>query len=134
MLSADLPIYQGDDVNAVITVTDATGAPADLTGYTAKAQVRKTVADSDPLVAIEIAATVSGSTVVLTISHAQTETLKGKYVWDCQLVSAAGMITTIVSGKVPVTPEVTRNAAAAGARGGIEHGHAERVDPIYSRA
>ena len=107
---ADISIYQGDDWSASVTVHNADGTPAVIAGYTAAAQIRIDVADNTGTdVVAEIAATVSSPNVNLALTHAQTAAIAGgKYLWDCQIVSGAGMITTVVAGKAVVTPEVTR--------------------------
>ena len=49
------------------------------------------------------------SNVSLWIPKEQTKTLtETEYVWDLQLTSSAGQITTILAGDVHVIPEVTR--------------------------
>lgn len=108
----DLLIYQGDDYLATVTVANQDGSPVDLTGFTAQAQIREDVADNAPEVVVEIAATVGTSTVELSIPNAETKLLNGAYRWDLQLTSADGFITTVLAGKVTVTAEVTRSAAA----------------------
>jgi hypothetical protein len=49
--------------------------------------------------------------VLLALTHDQTRVLSGRYVWDLQLTSPAGAITTIVRGNVTVTAAVTRSVA-----------------------
>lgn len=110
MSTAHLSLYQGDDFVGVVSVFDSAGEAADLTGYTAKAQIRRSFADNDPTVACEIDTVITSPDVHLTIPGADTAALIGKYVWDLQLVSAAGAVTTILSGNVAVTQEVTRSA------------------------
>ena len=51
---ADLLIYQGDDYSAVVTVTDGTNTPPDLSGYTAQAQIRQGPADANPDIVVDI--------------------------------------------------------------------------------
>lgn len=107
-----LEIMQGDDYAAIVTVTDALGDPADLSGYGAQAQIRHYFADYDPAVAVEIAAAVVlPDEVHLGIPAAQTAALRSGYVWDLQLVSPSGVITTILHGPVRVRYEVTRSVA-----------------------
>jgi hypothetical protein len=108
---ANLDLVQGDDYVATVTVTNANGTPADISGYTAKAQIRQDVADEARRVDVEIATAVASPNVTLTIPHAITQTLTAaSYVWDLQLTSAGGQITTILAGTVVVTREVTRAA------------------------
>ncbi len=105
---ADLSIYQGDDYAAVVTVTN--GLPPDevLAGFTAQAQIREDVADSTDEVLVEISTTVQSPYINLSIPRTETVNLCGNYVWDLQVTSAEGSITTILAGNVRVTQEVTR--------------------------
>ena len=93
-------------------VTNEDGTAADIDGYTAKAQIRRAVADQEPEVAVEITTLVESPLINLSIPHTQTVALQGRYVWDLQIVSPTGGITTIVAGKVKLTPEVTRNGSS----------------------
>ena len=107
----DLKIYQGDDFPGLVTLYNQDGTASDITGHTASAQIRRAVADEEPEVTVEIETTViPPNQIVLAIPHAQTEALSGEYVWDLQLTSPGGMITTVVAGKVKLTQEVTRVA------------------------
>jgi hypothetical protein len=107
---ANLAIYQGDDYLAVVTVSNGTSTPPDLTGYTAQAQIRSGPADSNATVLVEISTQVNpaNSTVNLTIPSAITATLSGQYAWDLELIAPDGIINTILAGSASVTPEVTR--------------------------
>jgi len=102
---------QGDDWASSVTVYDDSGAAADLTGFTAEAQIRRDVADLDPEVAAEITTEiVLPNIIVLSLLHGVTALLSGNYVWDLELTSPNGAVQTILSGTVVVTPEVTRPA------------------------
>lgn len=112
---ANLDIYQGDDPAWRVTVmTEGSPGvppvPADITGYTASAQIRRAVADVDPVVVATLSATVESPWVHLSLTHTQTALLTGRYVWDLQLTSSGGAITTILEGNVIVQAEVTRAA------------------------
>jgi len=111
---ADLELYQGDDYFVTATVVGEDCEPLDLTGYTARAQIRRKSADAEPEVAAEMTAVVEGSSVLLTLDHTETATLKDRYVWDLELTAPDGVVVTILAGYVKVIPEVTR-AAIAGA-------------------
>src|SRR5262245_51067592 len=119
---AHLYVYQGDDYAATVTVSNGDGTPADLSGYTAKAQIRRDVADVQPQVAAELSCTIDSPNIYLALTHDQTAALSGTLKWDLQLTeTASGVITTILAGSVPDTQEVTRAGtvsridAAAGA-------------------
>lgn len=110
---ADLQIYQGDDFSAVVTVHNADGTPATITGYTAQAQIRCDVADNAPTVIAELQTSVASPDVNLFLSHTVTALLAGgKYVWDLQVASPTGEVSTVLAGKAIVTQEVTREAVA----------------------
>jgi hypothetical protein len=109
----DLSVYQGDDHSWVVTVRNQDGTPADITGYTARAQIRRAVADSDPIVVAEMASSVASPVVNLSLTRTQTATMNGRYVWDLQLTSDTGTVTTILAGNVNVKPEVTRVTVTA---------------------
>lgn len=104
---ADLAIYQGDDYAAVVTVSGVD----DLTGFTPQAQIRLGPADTNPQVVVEINAAVSPPNQInLTIPDAITTQLSGIYAWDLQITDPGGVISTLLAGKVVVTPEVTRES------------------------
>jgi hypothetical protein len=80
-----------------------------IAGYTAQAQIRTGPADSNAAVLVNIATAVASPQITLSIPKAETTTLvQGPYAWDLQLTAPDGTITTILSGKVYVTLEVTR--------------------------
>ena len=113
--SGSMNIYQGDDYAATVTVFQGDGTtPADLTGYTARAQIRRQVADQEPTVIADLTAAIAGGNIVsLSLNRNITATLAGRYVWDLELIAAAGTVTTIIGGPVAVTQEVTRLVVAA---------------------
>jgi hypothetical protein len=106
----DLIVYAGDDYAVEVGVFDPGGAAADLTGYTAAAQVRP----SPPadLVLVEFAATITGNVVTLILTHDQTALFERDASWDVQITSAGAIVTTLAYGAVRVIREVTRYAAA----------------------
>lgn len=108
---ANLAIYQGDDYAAVVTVSNGSTAPPDLTGYTAESQIRVGPAMYNPTVVVQIDTEVAPpNTINLSIPNGITLQLSGQYVWDLQLTDPTGIKTTILAGNVLVTPDVTRNA------------------------
>ena len=108
---ADLEIYQGDDFAPIVTIYNEDGSVADITGYTAKAQIRRSTADNDPVVVVEITAVVQSPQVLMSIPSAQTTPLSGRYTWDLQITSPDGVVTTVLAGRVIVTAEITRAVA-----------------------
>lgn len=109
----DLNIYQGDDWAATVTVRNCDGTQADLTGYTAQAQIRTGIADQTWKVAADILCAVSPPGVSLSLTGLQTTLLtEPVYQWDLQLVSPDGIVTTILGGQVNMAFEVTRTVEA----------------------
>lgn len=112
--AADIHVYQGDDYIAIVTVTNPDGTAANLTGYTAQAEIRPTTADrSEPPLA-QFQCGISGNVVTIILTHAQTELLASQILlWDLQLIDSSGWITTIMAGNVMVAFEVTKIYTAA---------------------
>lgn len=110
----DLLIYQGDDWAAMVTVINADGTIPDLTGYTAQAQIREGVADQAWQTEADLTcAVVPPNQISISLTNLQTTALgQPVYRWDLQLVSPAGIITTIMAGEVRMLFEVTRSSEA----------------------
>jgi len=104
-LAVDLVLYRGDDFYLDVAVTDDAGQPFTLAGYTPAAQVRQTT-DAAEIVATFVA-TVSTNVVHLHLTAAVAVGLTDG-VWDVQVTSAAGEVTTLAFGAVRVTHDVTR--------------------------
>jgi|SRR6516225_6809995 hypothetical protein len=116
--SQDLSIYQGDDYAAMINVYQSDNVtPANLTGFTAQAQIRPGPADQAPVAAEFTTAIVLPNQISISLTHTQTTSLTAfGYEWDLQITSSAGAITTLLAGAVAVTQEVTREPAVLMAR------------------
>jgi hypothetical protein len=105
---ANLTVYQGDDWAAAIAVQNADGTPADLTGYTATAQIRTIPANTAQVVTSFGLGIALPNTINLALSHDQTQALGGSYVWDLQCTETDGTISTLMSGVVRVIPEISQ--------------------------
>jgi hypothetical protein len=106
---ANLDIYQGDDYAADVTVLNADGSAADLTGYTAQSQIRAALSDASPTATAQFAVAIAGNVITLMLSHDETKALtSASYVWDLQVIDSGGWITTLLAGAVKVTKEVTK--------------------------
>jgi hypothetical protein len=115
--------YAGDDLTFDIPVTDATGAPEDLTGATAKAQILTQHGSADP--AVDFTAVVGADKITLSLPAASTQTLPPSAVWDCQVTFAGPpvVVRTVAAGSITTAPGVTGPAAAA--TGGEQPGAGE---------
>ena len=111
----DIVIQQGATFSLAATWRDSSSSPVDLTGYTARAQVRASYSASSALVSLTstnggiVLGGING-TIALTISATSTAALSAPWVgvWDLELQSGGGEVTRLLEGAVTVTPEVTR--------------------------
>jgi len=109
----DITIEQGAtfQLNLVWTYD---GDPIDLTGYTARMQVRRTHKSDSALLSFTTengAITLGGVAGTIAIQGAATLTddVPAKpCVYDLEMVSAGGIVTRLIEGAATVTPEVTR--------------------------
>lgn len=104
---------QGATFAYSITWKDSTGTPINLTGYSARMQVRPAVSSSTLRLELtsangRISLGGSAGTISLSISAADTAALPaGGYVYDLELVSGA-TVTRLMQGAFEVRAEVTR--------------------------
>lgn len=110
----DFDIEQGATLLKPIVWKDSTGTPVNLTGYTARMQVRSSTASPDVLLEMtstngKIQITPSTGTVTLVFSAATTAAItwkRGKY--DLEMVSSDGTVTRLIEGQISVSQEITR--------------------------
>jgi hypothetical protein len=95
--------------------TGASGGPLDLTGYTARMQIRPTVGSPELLMQLtsELGGGISivgvTGTMSLLIGDIATAALAWRWaVYDLEIESAPGETTRLLRGEVEVQPEVTR--------------------------
>jgi hypothetical protein len=105
----NLFIDQGTDFSSVIVVSDDTGSPRDLTGYTGRAQLRQSY-NSQKNTAFEVNINnPEDGEIVLSLSNSVTSNIKyGRYVYDVEIQSNTNVVERIVQGVVILDPEVTR--------------------------
>lgn len=105
--NSDLVIYKGDHVRLNVFVTEG-GQPVDLTGATAKAQLKSDYTDRSPK---EFVCTVidalTGEVEIFLPSTITSELLPGSYIWDFQITFSAEETRTYFAGDVTVYNEVT---------------------------
>ena len=106
----NISIDQGSDYATDITISDS-GTVKNLTGYSARAQLRSTIA-SDTLEASFVCPIADPTTGVVNISmtNAVSKLLNPQtYVYDLEIHTAAdAFVQKILYGTVKVAPEVTR--------------------------
>ncbi len=106
---AELTLEQGASYSTTVTVNGSTGAPTNLTNYTAAAQLRKSYYSStatDFTVSISNAA---AGEISMTLTAANTANLTpGRYVYDLLITSPVNVKTRVVEGIATILPSVTR--------------------------
>lgn len=108
----DLNINAGTTFVLGLTLKKSNGTLFDLTGYTARGQIRKTHTEHNVEASFNIAFDTNRKSGKLSISlsEVQTKTLSiVSGVYDLELIDSTGtVVTRLIEGKVRVSPEVTR--------------------------
>jgi hypothetical protein len=115
----NLEIEQGSTCRRTIQLTQGTPATAvNLTGYTARAQVRATADSAAVLGEFTCSITPLTGTVVIELTDEQTAAIpvtggqrfnqRAAYSWDLVLTDSAGVATRVLNGSAMVSPGVTR--------------------------
>lgn len=111
----DILIEQGATFRLSLVWKDSLGAPINLTGYTARMQVRHKITDAAPLLTFTTAngaITLGGSagTIEVVGSATSTDVLTVKSgVYDLEMVAPTGEVTRLIEGSATITPQVTRD-------------------------
>lgn len=121
-LKLSLHVYQGQTFNSFIDVLDEDGTPSDLTGYSARMQVREDIADAVP----KLEWTTSNGAIVITpltgkvtfnVSAAATSAIPNpsfeRLVWQYSLELFLPSVTPtyverLAEGFITIHPELTR--------------------------
>lgn len=110
----NITIEKGATFRITFTWRDSDGDLVDLTGYTARMQIRRSIsyATADVSCTTENSKIALGDalgTVQITIPASETEDLAFTTgVYDLELIDADDFITRLVEGSVAIKPEVTR--------------------------
>lgn len=94
--------YSGGTLSLSFTCKDNDGTPVDLTGYSARAEVRPTI--SSETVTLDLAPTIpnpANGVIVVSIADEVTATIDpGSYVWGLVLETPTGGVIPIESGPI----------------------------------
>lgn len=110
----DITIEQGATFQLNIVWKNPNETPINLTGYTARMQVREKVASTSTLLNLTtenggIALGGVTGTIAVTAAASLTDDITVKRgVYDLELISSGGVVTRLVEGCVTISPEVTR--------------------------
>jgi hypothetical protein len=109
----DITIEQGATFQLSATWKDSAGVPVNLTGYSARMQVRPSYESEETLASLTSAGgniTLGGAlgTIIATISATDTQKLNiQEGVYDLEL-EIGGVVTRLLQGKATISWEVTR--------------------------
>ena len=106
-------VEQGATWSRDLTIKNPDNTVMNLTGYSARMQVRKDVDASSPLVELS---TTNGQIVItpllgkltLSLSATQTASLSKGGVYDLEIVSGGGEVTRVIEGQFILKKNVTR--------------------------
>jgi len=105
----ELFLEQGTDFSTSITLDDVNGDPFNLTGFTAKSQMRKSYYSTNATAQFTI--TISAPTTgVLNMSLPSANTANiaaGRYVYDVAIKDSTNNVSRVLEGIVNVLPRVT---------------------------
>jgi len=115
--NVDLTIYQGGSFLKAYKFSDSEGNPVDLTGWTARMQIRSskisrnivvelTTEDIDNNLTINIDS--ESTTINIYMSPDQTSSITKDGVYDLELMDANGDVLRFMQGDVIISKEVTR--------------------------
>lgn len=110
----DIYIEQGATYNQPLVWKDSSGTAVNVTGYTARMQIRKTVDATTIILTLTTEngrITVGGANglITLLVSAADTAALTTFCgVYDLEVISPTGVVTRLLEGQVEVSKEVTR--------------------------
>lgn len=103
----DLCVYRGDSGRVRVRITDANG-PVDVSAATWDCDFRATADDTNVLCSPTVEPVVGETNAVdVVITPDQSELLDADAVWDLEM-TLGGQVTTVLTGKVLVTKDVSR--------------------------
>jgi hypothetical protein len=111
----NLTVYQGATFQRALILKNESAALINLTGYTFRGQVKSAYSDASPtfsfVFTLRNQATDTG-VVDMVLAAASTSAVsiikKTSYLYDVEMVDAAGTVRRIVEGKLELFPEVTK--------------------------
>lgn len=110
----DFEIEQGTTFNKEFLYKDVNDDPVNLSGYTARMQVRSTVSSADVLLSLTTEngrITMGGAAGTIDLDLTATDTAAITWrrgVYDLEIVSSNGTVTRLLQGVITISREVTR--------------------------
>ncbi len=110
----NIVIEQGTTFNPIMTYTDENDNPIDLTGFTARMQIRLKRTSTDVIHELTTengGITLGGAagTIALLITDVDTAAFSFKpSIYDLELISSGGIVTRLLQGSVTLSTEATK--------------------------
>jgi hypothetical protein len=106
----ELFLEQGTTFTTNITLDDIDGVPFDLTGATAKSQIRKSYysANTTAEFIVIIPTPTDGNINLILNANTTSNIAAGRYVYDVAIKDTANTVTRVLEGIVNVIPQVTK--------------------------
>jgi hypothetical protein len=104
----NIAIDQGTTFNEYVLYKDKNKNAIDLTGFTARAMMRKSYYSSNAITLTSSIVNNSTGNILLTLNYSETANIKaGRYVYDVEVFNA-NVVYRVQEGIVTVFPEVTK--------------------------
>ena len=104
----NIAIDKGTTFNEYVLYKDKNKNAIDLTGFTARAMMRKSYYSSNAITLTSSIVNNSTGNILLTLNHSETANIKaGRYVYDVEVFNA-NVVYRVQEGIVTVFPEVTK--------------------------
>lgn len=109
-----LSIDQGTDTQVSVSIKDSTGTAIDLTGASARMQLRTQINASEFVDELttensRIVIGDAGEMALIFPNETTTGINAGTYVYDLEMVDSDGLVSRVMEGTITIRPEVTRN-------------------------
>lgn len=106
-------IDQGAHFERLITITNPDGTDYDLTGYTARMQIRTEIDSEDVVIELttengRISFSELEGAVTLTLLADDTAQIQTDGVYDLEIIDDEDRVYRVLKGKIKLEPEVTR--------------------------
>ena len=106
-------IDQGAHFERVVAITNSDDELFDLTGYTARMQIRTEIDSPDVVISLttqngRITLGGEAGTITLVILAADTANITSDGVYDIEIIDGQNRVFRVLKGKIRLEPEVTR--------------------------
>jgi len=106
---SNLFVDAGSDYSNIITVSATNGQALNLSGYTVASQMRKSYSSSTAYAFTSSIYDATNGKVRLQLSAAASSAIPaGRWLYDVEITSGAGIKTRVVEGIVTITQQITQ--------------------------